>query len=92
MREGESCAHTGNECAVGKSWRHARDHLLFTRTPTESCEFASAPKFGWATWDSMALTRGNLGLKDFRRLAIKKIFESEKDIELKLRTIGKSPL
>ena len=39
-----------------------------------------------------ALTRGNLGLKDFRRLAIKKIFESEKDIELKLRTIGKSLL
>lgn len=39
-----------------------------------------------------ALTRGNLGLKDFRRLAIKKIFESGKDIELKLRTIGKSLL
>lgn len=37
-----------------------------------------------------ALTKGNLGLKDFRRLAIKKIMESDQEVELKLRTIGKA--
>ena len=65
----ESHVRTGNECAVGKSWRHARDHLLFTRAgPTESCEFASASKFGWASWDRMALTWGRLGISRWESL------------------------
>ena len=66
----ESHVRTGNECAIGKSWRHARRPPAFhMRTPRESCEFASASKFGWASWDRMALTwdrpPGNISMGEF---------------------------
>ena len=33
-------------------------------------------------------TKNSLGLKDFRRLEIKKILESEENVDIKLRNIG----
>ena len=70
----ESHVRTGNECARGKGWRHARDHLLFTCAPTESCEFASASKFGWASWDKMALTwdrpPGNISMGELASVSL----------------------
>ena len=33
-------------------------------------------------------TKSSLGLKDFRRLEIKKILDSGKDVDIKLRNIG----
>lgn len=39
---------------------------------------------------SPELFTDDLGMKDLRRLAIKKILDSEQDVDIKLRTIGTS--
>ena len=92
---------TGNVSGIELVWSDTFYQIVINWISTFGLNKSDKPFLLHAEWRKLssllrklvdpeifALTKGNLGLKDFRRLAVKKILESGKEVEIKLRTIG----